>query len=683
MRRTIPCSVLLSALFAASPIVAAQDAAPVAAAAAAERTFVPADFARYSPRNALEMLEQVPGFVIRAAVQERGLGQATGNVLVNGQRLSGKSNDVLAQLARVPAANVVRIEIRDGATLAVTGLSGEVANIVTASEGISGTWRWRPDVRKYFTDPQLLRGDVSVAGGHGGIDWTLGLEVGANHSGAGGYTRILEADGSLREERRDAWTGEYVPPRLTAGFTRNAADGDISHVDLSLQYIDYDYVEDGTRSGPGLPDRERRVRSTEGGYSHELNADHEFAWGPGRLKLIGLLRQARSPISDEVEVDYADGSPTSGSRFVRDGEAVERIARGEYRWKRGVSDWQISGEYAFNRLDSAAALLLRDAGGTYVPDPDFGGREIVQEDRYEVMGSWGRPIGPRTTLQLSAGAEHSRIEAGGSRRAFVRPKGTLLLAFAPRAGLALNLQLQRRIGQLDFYDFLASVDLNDEQANAGNPELVPPQTSELSIEAVRDLGRWGNTSLRAYAQRIDDIVDTVPIGTDGESPGNLDQGTRWGLEWKASFVLEPIGWTGAKLDLRAVHQRSQVEDPLTGESRPISNDLEDLAELSLRHDVPDTSWAWGGDISYAFSAQDYRLGEVGRFWEGPLWAGLYVERKEWHRMTWRLSASNLLDARSRFDRTVYVDRRTGPVDYVQHTDRLIGPIYSLTVSGKF
>ena len=41
------------------------------------------------------MLEQVPGFVIRTQVVERGLGQATGNVLINGQRISAKSNDVL------------------------------------------------------------------------------------------------------------------------------------------------------------------------------------------------------------------------------------------------------------------------------------------------------------------------------------------------------------------------------------------------------------------------------------------------------------------------------------------------------------------------------------------------------------------------------------------------------------
>ena len=83
--------------------------APPAATVEGARTYTPADFARYAPRNALDMLEQVPGFQIREADIERGLGEATGNVLINGQRVSGKSNDVLTQLGSIPAGNVVRI----------------------------------------------------------------------------------------------------------------------------------------------------------------------------------------------------------------------------------------------------------------------------------------------------------------------------------------------------------------------------------------------------------------------------------------------------------------------------------------------------------------------------------------------------------------------------------------------
>ena len=675
---------LTTALLSLPPFAAAQDPA-TATPTSGSRTYAPADFARYSPRNALDMLEQVPGFVIRAAVQERGLGQATGNVLLNGQRLSGKSNDVVTQLGQVPAGNVVRIEIVDGATLDIPGLSGQVANVVTKSDGLRGQWEWRPDMRRYYTDPQLTRGSVSVSGTRGNIDYTVGLDNGANHSGAGGDTFIYNADGSLREYRDDAWTGEVDRPKVGVKLAYQGSDGDLGNLNASWQKMFFDYVEDGVRTSAGLPDRVRSLRGVEGGHNYEIGGDYEFGLGSGRLKLIGLNRFVHSPSEDTLEVRDAAGTAIEGFRFARDGEEQERIARAEYRWKAG-GDWQVSAEYAYNELDSASELFVLGGDGIYSPIPLPGGTATVQEDRYEVMGTYGRSLTPAATLQVSLGGEYSQLAqvgGGGLVRSFRRPKGLVSLAWKVSPALDVNVKLQRRVGQLNFYDFLASVDLNDNQANAGNPDLVPPQTSELEVEVRRDLGRWGNTSLRVYAQRIDDIVDTVPIGLIGESPGNIDRATVHGLEWKGTLNLDMLGWTGAKLTTLVQHETSELRDPLTGEQRPISNNLKDAAELGLRHDVAGTDWAWGGDLSYSFFASDYRLGEVGRQWEGPVWGGLFVERKNLAGLTVRFSAANLTNAMSMWQRTVYVDRRTGPVDYREDRDRRIGPIFSLSVSGKF
>ncbi len=59
--------------------------APQAADAGSKRVYTPADFARFAPKNAYDMLVQVPGFTIRSAdTSQRGLGQASENVLING-----------------------------------------------------------------------------------------------------------------------------------------------------------------------------------------------------------------------------------------------------------------------------------------------------------------------------------------------------------------------------------------------------------------------------------------------------------------------------------------------------------------------------------------------------------------------------------------------------------------------
>ena len=112
-------------------------AAEVAASAsnAARQVYAPADFARYAPKNAYDMLIQVPSFQIRDNENLRGLGQATGNVLFNGERPSNKADDMYTQLSRIPAGNVERIEIVDGAY--VRGLAAAGYRKLSANEVVS------------------------------------------------------------------------------------------------------------------------------------------------------------------------------------------------------------------------------------------------------------------------------------------------------------------------------------------------------------------------------------------------------------------------------------------------------------------------------------------------------------------------------------------------------------------
>ncbi|HWT13456.1 MAG TPA: TonB-dependent receptor [Allosphingosinicella sp.] len=667
----------------------AQEAPPPptpSATAEGPRVFTPADFARFAPRNALDMLRQVPGFVIREAVIERGLGQATGNVLLNGQRLAGKSEDIQTQLNRIPAQNVVRIEILDGATLDIPGLSGQVANVVARAGGISGQFAWRPEFRRDFADPLLTRFEISVTGRHGPVEYTLGLENQSSHSAAGGLTLITDAGGGFIERRDDVWTGEFEQPRVSGRFAIDGPGSSIGNLNLSYRRYWYDYVENGVREGPGLPVRHRRVDIDEEGHNYEIGGDFEFALGPGRLKLIGLDRFDHVVPDTVVITRFDDGTPDEGDRFTRIGDESERIARGEYRWNGGGADWQVSAEAAFNSLDNLSRLFELDADGAFEEVPLPGSSARVEEDRYEVMASYSRTLSPRLSFQLAAGGEYSQLSqvgGGGLTRTFWRPKGTFSAAWKPDPRTDVNFRFQRRVGQLNFFDFLASVNLTDDRENASNPNLVPPQSWEAEVEWVRNLGAWGTTGLRVYGHLIDDIVDIVPIGATGEAVGNIDRAVRYGAEWKSTFNFDPVGWRGAKLDARFQLQGSRVDDPLTGEPREIGSSLMRLAALTLRHDVPDTDWAWGGALNYEYYSRDYRLTEVGRLWEGPVWLYAYVEHKDVFGLTVRASINNILGADSMWDRTVFVGRRTGPVDFIERRDRIIGPIFSFQVRGRF
>ena len=662
----------------------AQTTTPPPATTEGKKVYVPADFAQFAPRTALDMLNRVPGFSIKSEDLDRGLGEASGNVVINGQRSSGKSNDVVTELSRIPAANVERIEIVEGESLDIPGLTGQVANIITRSTGITGQWAYRPEFRSYYTDPLLTRFEVSLSGTTGPVQYTLGLDNRGNRSGAGGPTWLYSPTGTIIETRDEEWRGNAERPRISGKFVYDGPGTAVGNLNLSYGRLYYDYLEQGTRIGTRSGDYERRVTVDEEGHDYEVGGDYEFGLGKGRLKLIGVGRGSRYP--NEVVVIDSFSDETFGFRSTQVGDDAELIGRTEYRWTSGVAEWQVSAEGAFNSLDNITRLFEMNPAGAFEEQDFSGGIAKVEEDRYEVMGSYGRPLSSALTMKFSAGGEYSQLAqvgAGGTTRTFWRPKGEASAAWKVSPKTDVNVKLARRVGQLNFFDFLASVDVATDQTTNANPDLVPEQSWQLDIEGVRNLGAYGRTTLKLYGQSIDDIIDYIPIGVSGQAPGNLDSAQVYGIESRSTFNLDPMGWAGARLDAHFGWQDSKVEDPLTGEERPISGSMQEFFSLALRHDLANTDWAWGTGYSYQLNAKSYRLTEVGRQWEGPIWGDVYVEHKNIGGLTVRAGVYNLLAADSMWDRTVHTGRRTDPVDFVEERDRQIGPIFSFAVRGKF
>lgn len=663
--------------------------APANPAPVADRqVYTPADFTRFAPRNALDMLQQVPGFTILASEQLRGLGQATGNVLINSQRPSSKSDDIFVQLGRIPADNVTRIEIVDGGTLDVPGLSGQVANVIVRADAFSGQFAWRPNFRAHYTRFNYLQGEVSASGRSGPVQFELGLANDGGGGGAGGPTLITSAAGVVTESRDDRFRSTLDQPKLSGRAIVDGPGSMVATLNASYQRIYNRYNEDGIRSSPGQPDRLRSVRQKADGWNREFGADIDLAVGPGRLKLIGLDRFSHEPYRQTIITAYADGAPSVGDRYAQVGDLKETIGRAEYRWKMLGGDWQLSGEAAFNSLDNVAELATLDAAtGAFVTTPYPQGTGGVDEDRYEALLSYSRPLSSTVSLQIVGGAERSTIAQtgpGGLTRSFFRPKGTLSLTWKPSADFDISAKLRRRVLQLSFYDFLARVFLDNETENSSNADLVPQQDWSLEVEANRRLGAWGSTKVRLIYRDVQDYVDIVPVGATGEAVGNIPRAKAGAIDWTATIQFDPIGWKGAKLDTRVLLQRSSLADPLTGIDRQYSNFTDTLIEGTLRHDVPGSDWAYGGSLEYSHNQPRYRLNEIDRLYEGPVWDSLFVENKDVMGLTVRASVTNLINARSRRERTVFVGRRnTTGVSYHEYRDRLIGPIFEFSVRGTF
>lgn len=661
------------------------DASPVDG----RRIFTPADFARFAPKSAYDMLVQVPGFSIRAASQERGLGQASENVLINGQRIANKSGGAVDQLQRIPAGNVERIEIVDAASLGIAGLSGQVANvIVKQTQESSGQFEYEPHFRAHYAKPSFLAGSLSYSGKTGLLDYTLSIKNSPGRGAFGGPIYIYDGEGVLTETRREVYHSEYEQANMQAKIGYDGPGSSVGN--LTLGYTPY-WNPASQRDRRLLVTGERRSRDIQtelDGYYADINGDYEFAAGPGRLKLIGVHHWEHEPLVQDLILTFdTTGADPIGTRFSRDTHVRETIARAEYGWKGGNNDWQLSLERAFNSLDQVGKLFELDPDGEFVPVDFPQGTGKVTEVRYEGMATLSRPLTSNLDVQVAAGAEIShldRVDDDQEVRKFFRPKGSINLAWRPTEGLDVSLKLRRRVGQISFYDFLAQPKLSEDRENAGNPDLVPPQSWEVETEVSRDLGSWGKTRLRLFYHRVEDIIDVIPIGENGQGIGNLPRADRFGFESVSTLQLEPMGWTGAKLDLAVGREWTSVADPLTGEKRPISGVRSKWGNVRIRHDIPDTPFAWAAYAQYNYYTKYYYLTEIYHSLDLPYFVGVYVEHKNVFGTTVRLSVDNIVESKHKVWRTVYPGYRDRtPVSFFQKQDQLVGPIFSLSIKGNF
>ena len=656
------------------------------------QVYEPAFFERFAPRNALDMVRQIPGFIIQGGGgggnnSSRGLGQANENVLINGERISSKSDSAQDQLGRIPADKVVRIEIVDGTTLDIPGLTGQVANIIVNNSGLSGQFSWEGAIRTTAVDPEWYGGEISVSGSTGALDFTIALQNNNNRFGATGPIIIRDGNGALIEDTTQVFVGAFDEPRISGTFGYDFGSDVVANLNLAFARSYFKRTLGETRSiVSGVDDFRENIR-TGGTPEYEISGDISFPFGPGTLKLIGLEAYDEE-LSDNIIIDTpVDGSTPTGSRFSRSGGDGERIGRFEYSWNMWGGDWQLAGEAAFNRLTRESALFELAPDGTFTEIEFPAATGGVTEDRYEAILSYSRSLTPNLALQASFGGEYSTLRqtgAAANARTFQRPKGTLSLAWKPQDDLDISLELLREVGQLSFGDFLASVSLDEGNENAGNNQLVPDQSWGLNLEVNKGLGELGSTTLTVEQRWVEDFIDIIPLAGGGESRGNIPSAKTMAIDWNTTLRLDTLGIPGGQLDVEVELFSSSVRDPLTGLKREVSNANDRELGIDFRHDIPRSDFAYGAGLRYDHREPSFRVSEINLDYEGPTFANIFVEHKDVFGLTVRAVYANIFGGRERTIRTVFDGPRTDDqILFIEDRNLRIGPIFRFSVSGNF
>ncbi len=614
--------------------------------------YEPPFFESAHPKDALDMVKRLPGFVLVDSDEDvRGFAAAAGNVLIDGKPPASKSESLENVLKRIPATSIARIEvIRGGAPGIDMGGHNVVANVIRVEKA---THSLAVELGGIMARDHVLRPDGSVewsrrSGTHR-FDAAVEIKTEFDEDTGTGTVATFAPDGGLIDsaDRRQWEVKQTLSGR--GGWEGPFAGGTLStNGSLSRERKS----EDVSVLGPD----DEVTRSREADIQGELGAQWRRSVGAGlRLDVIALQRRGWL---DAAETSRAGDERERFDETTRTAESIGRIV---LRRERGPLVLEAAAEGAVNRLDSSTALAENGAA-VDLPGSDAHVREVRGEASLSATWQASRTFVVEPSLRVERSTIRQRGDAA-LERSFTYWKPRLAVSRALGGNDQLRASIERTVGQLDFDDFVASASLDRDQVSAGAVDLRPPRTWRLSAAFEHHFGDGGAIVLEATHERIDDVVDhTILVGADGELfdvVGNIGSGTRTTLSLDTTLPLAPIlGIEGARIEANVDLIHSRVTDPTTGAERWISEDKPVEGSISYLHDLPGGKWSWGAEVALGEREHEYRLDEVRTETYGARLSA-HVEYRPSPPWTIRLEAENLTALTHRDRRDKYDGLRGG------------------------
>jgi Outer membrane protein beta-barrel family/TonB-dependent Receptor Plug Domain len=661
--------------------------------------YEPAFFEGYYPVTALDMVRQVPGFSISNGDNVRGFGGAQGNVLIDGERPSTKSDGLSSILQRISADRVARIELIRGSSpdIDMRGLSRVVNVILTQSKAADrNNWSYETTMsrRRVVVNAEFVN-NFTIAG----ADITLGIVRQGGPGRASGIENRFAPVGTLTERRDEAAQRNFTFWTPTFNLEKKFANDNVLHLSAKGTDVLFTRNEFSLVDAP-FNDGFTFLRfDTNAARSHsqgtEFGGDYSFSIGKKlEVKLIGLRNDNTSKGVFGSSSQQASGA-ASASRVTTRDSTSETISRVVVDW--GLSkkhSLQFTAEGALNTLDATVLLELDNGGGfTVIPLPVS--NTGVKERRAEASASWVYVPNTKWTIESGLKFETSRLSQSGDAsrtRNFSFPKPSLSISYNMSEQNQLRVSAVRKVAQLNFNDFVTSVNLTDDLTDVGNPELEPDRTWTAKAEWERRFAKKGSLTLSATRDWITQVQGRVPVNNIFDAPGNLGGARVWQVKGVARLPLDVLGLKNATLDATGFIGDSTVTDPVTGLRRKLGNRAYRNFDFSFRQDISAKRIAWGWAYNNGVTRRSFRLFEEqirhlggGDFGGGsPRAFSAFIETTRFAGITAIFDVRNVFNRPASRSRTFFDGPRSdGIISAVESQRRKAGLRWRIQLRGTF
>jgi hypothetical protein len=592
---------------------AASLAAPASAQASGTVAYDAAFFAKYAPRTALDIVQRLPGFSLDLGVINtgnnntdiRGFAGVAGNVVINGQRPSTKSETLDVYLNRIPASRVKRVEVGPGDVFGADYSSkSQVANLILVEGGGGVAGNVTSNLERHWTGKVTATESGSVSFNRGPSTFNIAGDTALMDMTETGSDQVTDpATGQLIEFRRKTNVTRNYSPFIAASWSLDKGPSESASFNIRYHFDRFHLLQFNHVFPTGGAEHFDTLLEHYPTRSYEIGGDVSRRLAGGAIKFVGLASRQRRHTRDEYDAGNFDHSQiVGGSLQLSKSQRNETLGR--LTWtKPKMLGFQLEagGEVAWNTLTDNLDLFAFDDNGakTRIDLPIDHAKVTELRSEFWVNGS--RPLSRSLSMDLGLNYEASDLKVSGDATAerrlkFLKP--SITLDWALKGKWHAQFILRRTVAQLDFFDFISAADLSSNQINGGNADLEPQHDWEARFSAEHPLFGAGKARLELGYDRIDMLQDRILNPQGFDAPGNLGRGTKAYADLTLDAPLDRL-WKGLRVKLHGNVQSTRVRDPISGEFRDFSGFFPRwLWDADIRRDL--------GKFAYGLTLNDSR-----------------------------------------------------------------------------
>ena len=626
-------------------------------------------FRQYNITNAADAIKRIPGVENLSSGnnsyepgdnnKRRGFGSSGTQILINGERQSSKSNNIIKTLERINVDSLIRIEVIRGTEAGLDVRSdGVIVNIIVDGNLSKDSGTWSAALGYLTSGSSNWRGIGSWSTKIKKTDIILGFErIGDLNSRKYNEFTVDQEQSLLYYRLRE--TIEYQSSnRVNIDLNSKLNDKSTIRINTLVWF-------NGKENAPQIQeyfspsdinneafykkinwDRREDNDGWEfgGDWEYQINKNNSF-------KLRVVLTEENEDQNDTSFLDDTiDSYRNSDETNIRkENERIIRLSFNKLIGKSNSLEYGI--ESAYNKLNRTFNLIYFDKDSVATNAGLINTSGLVEEDRYEGFLSYNIPLSKKIRTELALNYEWSEISQSGDinlSREFKYWKPRIDIKWDYKNNRQIRFNIERNVGQINFDDFISSYDQFEETIRAGNPDLKPETSWEVKLEHEWRLPNDGGVvTIKGLASKIDGPVDRLPI--DGYAGiGNLGSGEKTQARIDGSIRINKL-LEGGVFRFMGYLQSTEVIDPVTNIKRDFSWYKRWQTMIGLRQDVPGGKYSWG--LTYRSQSQFniYDPYLWGRFAQDPTLSFGFTAKIN-PRLNFNFIAKNILDTNFGFGR---------------------------------